>query len=44
MASVWLLHLNPFFWQGFVFLLAGFLVSLSVHALFGFPARLLEIA
>lgn len=36
------LALNPFLWQGVVFLLFGLVTGVSVSALYGFPKRLLE--
>lgn len=43
-ADLWLLHLNPFFWEGFVFAVFGLLVAAVAHAVVGVPARLLDAA
>lgn len=42
MQSIWQLHLNPFFWQGVVFMVWGFLCSVVLSSIWGFPKRLLE--
>lgn len=42
MSSLWLIHLNPFFWEAVVFAFFGFVVAFALYALHGLPRRLLE--